>query len=152
VFGTTRVNVPARQLIADAQGNAYAITLSGLSVVSTTPAGSSSVPIIATGARGIVNSSDGTTTIRPGSFVTINGTNLATPAAATTIPPPVVLGGSCVTFNDTSVPLLQTAAGQILAQVPIDLPSGVSLVQVRSLATAQDSAPVSITVQKALGQ
>ncbi len=52
-----------------------------------------------------------------------------------------------MTFNDTSVPLLQTAAGQILAQVPLDLQPGVNLVQVRSLATAQDSDPVTVTVQ-----
>ena len=148
VFGTTRANVPTRQLVADAQGNAYAVTLSGLSVISTTPAGAASRPTIATGARGIVNSSDGTANIHLGSFVTINGTNLAAPAAASTIPPPTVLGGSCVTFNNTAVPILQTAAGQIQAQVPLDLPSGVNLVQVRSLATAQDSDPVTITVQK----
>jgi YVTN family beta-propeller protein len=149
VFGSTRANVPARQLVYDAQGNnAYAVTLSGLSVISTVPAGSTSRPAIASGARGIVNSSDGTSNLHPGSFVTINGTNLAAPAAASTLPPPTVLGGSCVTFNDTAVPLLQTAAGQILAQVPVDLPTGVNLVQVRSLATAQDSDPVTITVQK----
>ncbi len=147
VFGATRANVPSRQLVYDGTSNAYAITLSGLSVISTVPAGASSRPTIATGARAIVNSSDGTANIHPGSFVTINGANLAAAAAASTIPPPDVLGGSCVTFNDTAVPLLQTAAGQILAQVPLNVQTGVSLVQVRSLATAQDSDPVTVTVQ-----
>jgi hypothetical protein len=100
VFGTTRANVPTRQLAADAKGNAYAITLSGLSVISTTPAGTSTRPTITPGARGIVNSSDGTPNLKPGSFVTITGTNLAAPTAANVIPPPIVLGGSCVTFRD----------------------------------------------------
>ena len=148
VFGTTRANVPTRQLIADPKGNAYAITLSGLSVISTTPAGSSTRPAIAAGARGIVNSNDGTPNLRPGSFVTITGSNLAAPASASVIPPPTVLGGSCVTFNDTSLPLLQTATGQILAQVPADIQPGVNVVQVRSLATAQSSDPVTVTVQR----
>jgi YVTN family beta-propeller protein len=148
VFGTARANVPTRQLVADTKGNAYAITLSGLSAVSTTPASTSTRPTIATGARGIVNSSDGTPNLKPGSFVTITGTNLATAAAANTIPPPTVLGGSCVTFNDTALPLLQTAPGQILAQIPTDIQTGISVVEVRSLATAQDSDPVTVTVQK----
>ena len=148
VFGTTRANVPTRQLAADAKGNAYAITLSGLSVVSTTPSGTSTRPAITTGARGIVNSSDGTPNLKPGSFVTISGTNLAAPAAANVIPPPTVLGGSCVTFNDTALPLLQTASGQILAQIPADMQPGISVAQVRSLATAQASDPVTVTVQK----
>jgi YVTN family beta-propeller protein len=148
VFGTTRANVPTRQLVADSKANAYAITLSGLSVVSTTPSSTSTRPAITTGARGIVNSSDGTPNLKPGSFVTVSGTNLAVPAAATTIPPPTVLGGSCVTFNDTALPLLQTAPGQILAQLPADIQPGLSVVQVRSLATAQDSDPITVTVQK----
>jgi hypothetical protein len=147
VFGTTRANVPTRQLASDAKGNAYAITLSGLSVVSTTPASTSTRPAIAT-ARGIVNSSDGTANLKPGSFVTLTGTNLGVAAAANVIPPPTVLGGSCVTFNDTALPLLQTAPGQILAQIPTDMQTGISVVQVRSLATAQSSDPMTVTVQK----
>jgi hypothetical protein len=148
VFGTTRANVPTRQLAADAKGNAYAITLSGLSVISTTPAGTSTRPTIATGGRGIVNSSDGTPNLKPGSFVTITGTNLAAPGAANAIPPPTVLGGSCVTFNDTALPLLQTSAGQILAQIPADIQPGISVAQVRSLSTAQASDPITVTVLK----
>jgi DNA-binding beta-propeller fold protein YncE len=148
VFGTSRVNVPTRELVSDGKNTAYAITISGLSVVSTTPSGTSSRPAIATGARAIVNSSDGTTNLKPGSFVTVTGTNLAAAASANVIPPPTVLGGSCVTFNDVSLPLLQTAPGQIQAQIPTDIQAGTSVVQVRSLATAQDSDPVTVTVQK----
>jgi len=73
---------------------AYMITLSGLSVVSLAPLGTDTRPTIATGARGIVNSADGTPNFKPGSFITISGANLAATATADTIPPPTVLGGS----------------------------------------------------------
>jgi hypothetical protein len=145
VFGTTRFNTTPRQMAVDAAGTtAYMITLSGLSVVSLTPSGGDTRPTIAAG--GIVNTADGTASFKPGSFITINGSSLASPATADTIPAPTVLGGSCVTFGDIAVPLLATSAGQIQAQVPDTLTPGTQVVQVRSLATAQDSAPVTITV------
>ena len=50
VFGTTRSNVPPRQMVVDSAGTtAYAITLSGLSVISLTPTGSNTRPTIAAG-------------------------------------------------------------------------------------------------------
>ncbi len=58
-----------------------------------------------------------------------------------------MLGGSCVTFGDVTIPLLQTSGGQIQGQIPTTLLSGEQVVEVRSLATAQDSAPVLITVK-----
>jgi uncharacterized protein (TIGR03437 family) len=58
-----------------------------------------------------------------------------------------VLGGSCVTFGDIAVPLLQTSTGKIQAQVPDTLLPGTQVVEVRSLAMAQDSDPVTITVR-----
>jgi hypothetical protein len=48
-----------------------------------------------------------------------------------------VLGGSCVTFSDVPLRLLQASPGQISAQLPEDLLPGVYVAQVRSLATAQ---------------
>jgi uncharacterized protein (TIGR03437 family) len=86
--------------------------------------------------------------MKPGSFITLNGTNLASPGTADQLPAPVVLGGSCVTFSDTAIPLLQTAGGQISAQVPPGLQAGTYVVQVRSLATGQQSDPTVFTVQK----
>jgi hypothetical protein len=148
VFGTTRFNTNPRQLAVDPGGStAYAITLSGLSVVSLTPTGVDTRPAIASGTTGIVNSTDGSSDLRPGAFITVNGTNLAGAATAETLPPPTVLGGSCVTFGDIAVPLLQTAGGQILAQVPDTLKAGTHVVEVRSLATAQASDPVLVTVR-----
>lgn len=148
VFGTTRFNTSPRQMVVDSAGTtAYAITISGLSVISLAPSGGDTRPSITAGTTGIINSGDGTPGISPGSFITISGTNLASAATASTIPPPTVLGGSCVTFGDIAVPLLQTSSGQILAQVPNNLSSGIQVVEVRSLATAQASDPVEITVR-----
>lgn len=149
VFGTQRANVPARQLVVDSQGIAYAITLSGLSVVSITPSGNNTKPTITGGARGIVNSEDGTPNFKAGSFITVTGTNLARAAAADTLPPPSILGGSCVVFNDVPLPILQSSPSQISAQIPENLVRpGLNVVQVRSLATAQSSDPIVVTVQR----
>ena len=72
VFGTTRANVMPRQLVVDSTGTmAYAITLSGLSVIPLARATSDTRPVVTSGALGVINSSDGTGTIRPGSFITI---------------------------------------------------------------------------------
>ena len=94
-----------------------------------------------------MNAADGSANIRPGSFITITGANLATPAIADIVPPPTVLGGSCVTFGDVAVPLLTTASGEIQAQVPTNLSSGLQVVAVRSLATAQASEPVILAIR-----
>jgi hypothetical protein len=146
VFGTTRSNINPRWMVVNSAGTvAYAVTLSGLSVIPLPANGGDPTPVIAS--SGIVNSADGTFNFTPGSFITITGSNLAAAAVAQTTPPPTVLGGSCVTFGDVSLPLLATSPGQITAQVPDTLPAGTQVVQVRSLATAQDSAPVIITVK-----
>jgi DNA-binding beta-propeller fold protein YncE len=146
VFGTTRSNINPRWMVVNSAGTvAYAVTLSGLSVIPLPAAGGDPTPSIAS--AGIVNSVNKTASIQPGSFITITGTNLASSAVAQTTPPPTVLGGSCVTFGDVSLPLLSTSPGQITAQVPDTLPAGTQVVQVRSLATAQDSAPVIVTVK-----
>lgn len=150
VFGTARVNITPRRMVVDSAGkNAYAITISGLSVISLTPAGSNSKPVVTSGARGIVNSSDGTPNFKPGSFVTVSGRNLADPATSTLTPPPGILGGSCVVFNDVPLRLLQTSPTQISGQIPENLVRpGLNVVQVRNLATAQSSDPIVVTVQK----
>ncbi len=148
VFAQQRMNIPPRQLVVDSQGNAFAITISGLSMIPLTPSGTGTRPQITGGSRGIVNSADGTPNFRPGSFVTLTGANLATAATADQVPPPTVLGGSCITLNDVPLRLLQTSARQISAQIPEDLRPGIHVAQVRSLATAQVSDPVVVTVQR----
>lgn len=145
IFGNVRQSTPARQMVVDAQGTAYAITLSGLSVIPLAPASAGTTPALAA-TQPIVNSVDGTTTFKPGSFVTINGSHLASPAIANALPAPTVLGGSCVVMNNVSIPLLQTAGGQIAGQIPSTMRPGQVVMQVRSLATAQNSAPVVVTI------
>ena len=146
VFGTTRVNVPPRQMVVDSQGTVYAITVSGLTVMPLTPSNASTSPRIASGA--IVNSNDGSANIKQGGFITVNGSNLASAATTTHAPVPTVLGGSCLVFDNVAVPLLETSSTQISAQVPTTVRTGVNVVQVRSLATGQESAPITVTVQK----
>jgi uncharacterized protein (TIGR03437 family) len=134
----------------DSKGTAYAISLSGLSVIQLSTAGTPGRPSITTGVRGIVNSTDGTPNIRPGSFITITGANLAGAGTADTLPLPTLLGGSCVTFNDIPLPLLQTSPGQISAVIPAEVRAGQNVVQVRSLASAQSSEPLVVNVQRPL--
>lgn len=148
VFGTQRVNLAPRQMVVDSKGTAYAITLSGLTVIPLTPANADTRPQIAGGAQGIVNSNDGTPNFKPGGFITVTGSNLAAAAAANVLPVPTQLGGSCVVFDSVAVPLLQTAGGQISAQLPATIHPGANVVQVRSLATGQASDPVVVNVQK----
>lgn len=149
VFGSQRINVPPQTMVVDSKGITYAITLSGLSVIPLAQQTPNNRPQIASGARGVVNSSDGTPNISPGSFITVSGANLAAAGRAETVPPPSILGGSCVTFDDVALPLLQTSTNQILAQVPDNIRPGTAVVQVRSLAMAQSSDPVVVTVRKA---
>ena len=147
-LGTTRVNVPPRQMLMDSKGVAYAVTLSGLSVIPLTLTGTDKRPAITAGTRGVINSTDGTANFKPGAFITINGSNLAGSATADTIPLPTVLGGVCVVFNDVALPLLETSPSRISAQLPADIRPGQNVVQVRSLATAQSSDAQLVTVQK----
>jgi hypothetical protein len=144
VFGTARQNTPARQMVVNSAGTtAYAITLSGLSVIPLAPTSQATQPVI----TGIANASGASQAIQAGSFIVIRGQNLASAAVASTVPPPTVLGGSCVTFGNVSLPLLSASPTQIQAQVPDTMLSGTQLVEVRSLAMAQDSAPATITVR-----
>lgn len=145
LIGNTRLNVPPRQVAMDANGNAYVLTVSGMSFVPTTPVGMSR-PQIA-GATAVINAEDGTRNFTQGSFVQVTGVNLADTVVADDLPAPTVLGGSCVTFSDIALPLLQTSPGRIVAQVPADLPSGNYVAVVRSLATGQKSDGVVVSVR-----
>lgn len=148
VFGAQRANVPARHMVVDAQGTAYVITLSGLAVIPLQRSGAPVRPLISAGSRGVVNANTGTNSFSPGSFITVTGTNLAVASTAEQVPLPTVMGGSCVTLSDVPLPLLQTAPGQITAQIPDDLRPGLYVAQVRSLSTATQSDPITITVQR----
>jgi len=148
-FGTTpaRTNVPARQMAVDSQGTVYILTLSGLTIVPMTT-GSNTTPTL-NNQQAIVNATDGTNVVRPGSFITINGQSLASTAAPTGLTAPTRLGGTCVTFNDVAIPLLRTTPTQISGQLPPDMRPGLYVAQVRSLANAQQSTPIVVTVAPA---
>lgn len=145
LIGNTRLNVPPRQIAVDSAGNAYILTVSGMTYVPLTPVGMSRPQLAGTDA--VVNATDGTRTLAPGSFIQVRGTNLASEVTAEDLPAPTVLGGSCVTFSDISVPLIRTSGNQIMAQVPGDLPAGNYVAAVRSLATGQRSDGVIVTVR-----
>jgi uncharacterized protein (TIGR03437 family) len=53
-----------------------------------------------------------------------------------------------VVVDDVPLPLIQTTPTQISAQLPASIRPGINVIQVRSLAMAQDSQPMIITVQK----
>ena len=144
LLGTTRYNVSPRQMVVDANYVAYIITLSGLSVVPLTPGGVSAPTV-----SGVVNANTGSQSIALGGFISINGSSLAATGAASTTPPPTVLGGTCVTFNDIPLQLLNTSSNQIVAQVPTNLVTGTNVVVVHSLDNAQASTPVMVSVQAA---
>ncbi len=75
------------------------------------------------------------------------GSSLAAPAVSDELPAPSILGGSCVTFSDIALPLLETSPGRIMAQVPDTLAPGQYVLRVRSLAYGQQSDAVVVTVQ-----
>jgi len=137
LIGNVRVNVPPRQIAVDRDGNAYLITLSGLTVVPLTPVGVSRPALSMTGPI-VVNR---------GGFVRVTGNNLASSVVAEDLPVPTVLGGSCVTFSNALLPILQTSSNEIVAQVPDDLMPGNYVIVVRSLATGQRSDGIVVTVQ-----
>ncbi len=145
LLGTTRLNISPRQMVVDANYVAYVLTISGLTVIPLTPNGVAT-PVVTAGAGGIVNAADGSQNISAGAFINISGSNLASTSAASTVPAPTVLGGSCVTFNDVPLPLLQTSGNQIVAQVPGNVVSGTNVVVVHSLDVAQASTPVMVKV------
>jgi DNA-binding beta-propeller fold protein YncE len=146
-FAGARTATTARQMVVDSNGTVYALTLSGLSVLPLTPTNSTTQPQIAT-SGGVTNATVVTNPLKPGSFVSIKGTNLASTATASTLPTPTLLGGSCVLVESIAIPLLSTSPGLISAQIPANMPPGVKVLQVRSLATAQQSQRVVVTIQK----
>jgi uncharacterized protein (TIGR03437 family) len=83
--------------------------------------------------------------IAPGGIVAIFGSNLATGAVGAAGPPyPTVLGHTSVTFNGIAAPLFYVSPGQINAQAPFELLTGIANIQVNrgSAASATTAANV----------
>jgi uncharacterized protein (TIGR03437 family) len=86
-----------------------------------------------TNSAGIVNAASSLPAIAPGTLIAIYGSNLAAATAqASATPLPVSLGGTSVSINGTSAPLLFVSPGQVNAQVPYETKVGTAKLVVQS--------------------
>jgi uncharacterized protein (TIGR03437 family) len=73
----------------------------------------------------VVSAADGMSPVASGGLLTVFGSGLGSaPLAASQFPLPGVLGNSCLTFNDQSLPLMLVSSGQINAQAPLTAGNG----------------------------
>ncbi len=148
VTGNARSVTNGRTLVIDsAGGNAYAITVSGLSVIPMTPVPASLQPTISK--TGVVNLANLGTTLASNEMAAVYGTNLASAGTVTSGNLPLILGGTCVTLNNTAVPLVLSSAGQINFQVPPGLAAGKYPLVIRSVANqVASSNSLTVTIAK----
>ena len=83
---------------------------------------------------GVVNLASYTTAVAPNGLISIFGTTLGSQAQPGSTPLPTTLGGTCITLNNTPIPLLLVSPTQINAQIPAGTPAG-------------NSVPVQLSVQ-----
>jgi uncharacterized protein (TIGR03437 family) len=117
--GTWTPRTAAAQTIATVKAVAASAVM-GMVALAGSVAASTSTPIV--GAGGIVNAASGATTVAPGAFIAIYGSNFA--GAATVAPAtlyPTQLGGTQVLLGGRPMPLYFTSSGQIDAIVPYDV-------------------------------
>jgi uncharacterized protein (TIGR03437 family) len=142
-----RVNVAGRSMVLDSAGTtAFVLTASGLSVVPLATGNQQNLPQVP--GSGVVNTANYQTAVAPGGLISIFGTNLASAATAASSPLPTVLGGACVTLNNTPLSLLATAPTQINAQLPPALATGRYPLVVRSITGQAASTSINVTVAK----
>lgn len=159
--GTQRVNTNGRTMAVDATNNlAYVLTISGLSIVPLTAVatgpgpgggpggGQATSTAIAVRQGGLQNLASKTTTVAPGTLVSIFGTNLATDGSVNTPPYPTRMGGVCVTVDESPIPLVMTSTGQINAQLPPDLRTGSHSLVVRAVDRNLASSTYTFTAAK----
>jgi uncharacterized protein (TIGR03437 family) len=157
VGGHDTVSSPcvAGATVSDANGNAYSLAFTvtsadgaNFSAIGASPASLFSItghstfanPGLAVGnAAGV---SGGTPA---GSLFSIFGFNLSTGVAQpTSFPLPTTAAGTTVTVNNEAVPLVYVDAGQINAQMPLDIQPGMATLVVKSGTTVSNA--VAITV------
>jgi uncharacterized protein (TIGR03437 family) len=131
VFGNQRANLSGRLMAVDNRAQfAYVVTMSGLSIA---PLAAGQPPErITLNQRGIVQAATYGQDLAPGGLFSIFGQGMGELASAGSLPLPTQLGGICVTFNDTPVPLIVTSPNQINGQVPPNFRAGTYQVIVRS--------------------
>ena len=143
-----RVSAYARTMVIDtARQRAYALTATGLSVVSIGANAANPATSPGINARGVVGLGDYTTTLAPGGLVTIFGRNLG--STQTAKPPyPTLMGGTCVTLNNTPLPLSLISPGQINAQIPVNQAVGTFALVVRSIAAGAAAPATNVVIAK----
>ena len=125
-----------------ADGKVFASAYTGVAVYGETAA---KPPAIAAVANAASYSTDATS---PGSLISLFGSNLAPlTASAPSTPLPTSLNDTTVTVNGVPAPILYQSPGQINAQVPWEVPSGLASVVIRTRGAS--SAPAQITIQAA---
>ena len=146
-IGTARANVSGRTMAVDSSLlNAYVLTASGLSIIPLTPVPAQSAPAVTGNAVGEYRQFyAGSGAGRAGFHFRAQpgGQHQRIDHALA-----VDLGGSCVTLNNTPLPLLATSTGQINAQLPPTLAAGRYPLVVRSIANQAASAALNVTVAK----
>lgn len=147
VAGTGRTNISGRTMVVNAAGTtAYALTASGLSIIPLSTPAASSVPTLA--GSPLVNQANQTSGVAPGGLVSVIGKNLAATASSSTTPLPTVMGGVCVTLNNSPLPLQATSGTGINAQLPFTLAAGRYPLVVHSISNQVASASATVTVAK----
>jgi uncharacterized protein (TIGR03437 family) len=147
VTGNSRTVTNGRTLVIDsAGGHAYAISVSGLSVIPMTPVPVSAAPSL--GKTGVVNLANLRASLAADEMAAVYGTNLASDGSVSSGALPLILGGSCVTLNNVAVPLVLSGGGQINFQIPPGLAAGKYPLVVRSIANQAASNSTNVTVAK----
>lgn len=151
VNGNLPPALPSPAAVAAAASNANAsfevssgVVIASFSYTGQTCAGSiPAPPTIAAG--GVVPLDSSSSTIQPGSWVSIFGSNLAAAATTWNADFPTLLGGTSVTINNRPAYLWYVSPGQINLQAPDDTATGsVSVV----VTTGAGSATSSVTLGK----
>jgi uncharacterized protein (TIGR03437 family) len=145
-IGTARATVSGRTMAIDPSGaTAYILTASGLSII---PLTTNTQPFPAVKSGGVVNTANFTSAIAPGGLVSIFGQNLASSATASSYPLPNILGGTCVTLNNSPLPILATSPTQVNVQIPPTLAAGRYPLVVHSISGQAASSSLTVTVSK----
>lgn len=144
VTGAGKASVPGRTLVVDpATNTAYALTVSGLSLIPLSPT-TNNPPL--PNAKGAVNLASYETTVAAGGLLSIFGQNLGTNDTFSATPLPLVLGGTCVTLNNVPLPLFWVSPGQINAEIPPGMAPGTYPLVVRSIANRAASPSQTLTI------
>ena len=134
-------------MVLDSAGTtAFVLTASGLSVIPLATSSTPNLPQVP--ASGVVNTADFLGGVAPGGLISIFGSNLASAATSASSPLPTLLGGTCVTLNNSPLSLLATSPTQINAQLPPTLAAGRYPLVVRSITGQTASSSITVTISK----